>query len=85
MPKALKPKDVVDAAKDAGLDIRYGKGTRVVITDNREDSPTKGAMLSIGGHTTGEYDRGVSRSIRKWFLKVGVTLLIVALLIYYFI
>lgn len=80
-PRPLRPKEVIDTAKQAGMDVRR-KGTRVVIVDTREDSPDPGAMLSIPGHTTGELDVGTSKSVRKWFARLGITIACFLLIIF---
>lgn len=85
MPKkgrAFGPKDVIDTAQAAGLDVRR-KGTRIVIKDNRPNSPTRGEMLSVSGHTGEDYDKGQAASIRKWFAKVGITITVVVIVTLY--
>ena len=85
MPKSLRSKDVLNAAKDAGLNVRR-TGSRLIVTDNRahrpgsdEPNPTRGEMLSTSAHPNETYDKGKAAAIRKWFARLGITILVIIL------
>ena len=64
--KMLSDRDIIKAAKKAGMDVRDRPGSHFCVT------APDGQMMTC--YHSGEISKGVSCKIRKWFLRFGVLL-----------
>lgn len=64
--KLLSDRDIIKAAKKAGMDVRDNAGSHFCVTAKN------GQMMTC--YHASEISKGVSCKIRKWFLRFGVLL-----------